>query len=95
MSDTTTDPEPDDEETARRKFDEALLNKHLTQLIEHFEAVRIFVTRPCINDPQQTAGTSQGRGNWYAQKGIVDEWVLRQQADTQRDVFNHGDDDSE
>lgn len=45
----------------------------LTLLAEHFDTVRIFVTKH--GDDDRTAQYVVGRGNFYAQLGQIMEWL--------------------
>lgn len=54
--------------------DEIALNDAATRLSQHFDSVRIFVTR---FDGEHTLSTNTGRGNWYAQYGQIREWIVR------------------
>lgn len=67
------------EEDAQLEQDLAMLDRHMIRLIEHFDTVHIFVTRATKGDTGETTGLSRGRGNWYARKGIVTEWVEKQE----------------
>jgi len=54
------------------------LERHLTELSEEFDTVRIFVTRH--DGAKGTFAVSRGRGNIYAQYGHVREWLLMMDA---------------
>src|SRR4051812_38172374 len=71
------DGEPNDE--GDRAFQEAMLDKHCDQMIEHFDAVIIIATR--YNTTTGTASmVKRGRGNYSSQSGMVREWVKPQAA---------------
>ena len=57
---------------------EKILSRHLAQIMEHFDSVRVVVTRfdPEANDTQMH---SYGHGNFYAQYGAVKAWVEAQE----------------
>lgn len=58
--------------------DMKLVKKFCDDLGEHFDTVRIFVTR---HEPEMEDGTitiDRGVGNWYAQYGQVKEWMIIQ-----------------
>lgn len=56
--------------------DLALIDRHIHQLMEHFDAVQIFAVR---HDGQiGTIACRKGAGNWYARYGIVHEWLVRE-----------------
>lgn len=44
------------------------------KLMEHFDSVRIFVTKHSGNQ-ENTASFETGGGNFYAQLGQVKEWI--------------------
>lgn len=67
--------EPDDDGPNQQQL-EAVLDKHLVMLSEHFDSVRIFATRPC-NDGS-TDAVSRGVGNYFAQRGAIDDWTINQ-----------------
>ncbi len=73
MSDTpeiAADAEPEDADMRR-------LRNATAALMEHFDTVQIFVTR------EQEGGTiaaNFGGGNWYARRGQVGVWMVRQDA---------------
>ncbi len=54
---------------------EALVKKHAQEISEHVESVRIFVT---FHGNGTTKGYSYGCGNFYAQRGQISEWCIRQ-----------------
>ena len=47
------------------------------RLMEHFDSVRIFVTKHDAR-AQETSQMTVGRGNLFAQLGQVDVWRVRQ-----------------
>ncbi len=78
------DDSPEDEQD---KFDHDLVKKHVTQLIEHFDSVRITVTR---HDAQsgQSRTFSTGDGNFYAQWAATREWMMHQDERAKKEVWN-------
>lgn len=57
--------------------DMALIDKAAQDLGEHFDTVQIFVTR---YEPETEGGTIHrctGRGNWFAIRGQIMEWMLK------------------
>lgn len=55
-----------------------LVQKHADQLSEHFDSVRIFVT--VHKGGEDTSyGQTCGKGNFFAQKGQVSEWLAMQE----------------
>lgn len=81
-----TDELPDDEQI---KHDNALLQKHVDQLMEHFSSVCILATRHRA-DSENTALCSRGRGDWYAQYGAAREWIIVQEQRTKQHVKGEG-----
>jgi hypothetical protein len=65
---------------AEREVDaDAFLDRHVSQILEHFDSVRIFVTRSSSCDGRKTTeAICRGSGNFYASLGYVREWVLVQ-----------------
>jgi hypothetical protein len=51
-----------------------LVDRVRDELMEHFDAVRIFVSRHEVED-DKTGTYTTGKGNFYAQLGQVDEWT--------------------
>lgn len=59
--------------------DAAIVRRHVSQLMEHFDSVRIFATKMVpADDGLRTASFTWGGGNCFAQVGLVDEWLLKQ-----------------
>lgn len=52
-----------------------LVRKHVLELGEHFESVRIFVTRASPEEHHDTQAIDNGTGNFYAQFGQIQEWM--------------------
>lgn len=55
-----------------------LVKKHALELGEHFESVRIFVTRAAPEEHHDTQAIDHGTGNFYAQLGQIQEWLAIQ-----------------
>lgn len=59
--------------------DLARLQQACESLGEHFDSIQIFATR---HDPDRgnggTTNASWGSGNWFARKGQIEEWLLKQ-----------------
>ena len=62
----------------------ALLIKHASAIVEHFDSVQILATR---EDGGSTRSYAAGRGNYYARRGSVEEWLTREQEETRVDVW--------
>ncbi len=56
-----------------KEHDEEFVQGIVTQLLQHFDSVQVFVTRQVPDG--QTLAFSPGRGNWYARYGQIVEWV--------------------
>lgn len=56
------------------------IERHVAQLGEHFESIRIIASR---NQDGKTITCSSGAGNFYAQLGSVRDWLVRQEAQSQ------------
>jgi len=63
---------------------EKLIDHHCLQLREHFDSVRIFVTRH-DEKTSNTLAMSRGRGNYYSATGYVREWMERQDEGTREE----------
>lgn len=58
-----------------QEHDEACVDQKVTELLKHFDACQVFVTR---QEPDgRTMAYSAGRGNFYARFGLVHEWLSR------------------
>ncbi len=57
---------------------QSMVEHHASQLAEHFDSVRIFVTRNTEDGEQNTVAVDSGRGNFYAQLGQIHEWLCIQ-----------------
>jgi hypothetical protein len=53
------------------------------ELGEHFDAVVILCTR---HDGEGTRTIAKGCGNWHAQYGLVNEWLVNRDEETKIDV---------
>lgn len=62
----------------QRKQITELVAKLASELGEHVDSVRIFVTARNESDADAWIAYSEGRGNIYAQIGQVGEWLERQ-----------------
>lgn len=59
--------------------DEQLVESEVARLIEHFDSVRIIVTK---NSHEGTQMITRGDGNYYAQIGSVRDWIEAQNEET-------------
>lgn len=62
---------------------EKIVDAHVVQLAEHFDAVRIICVGKTGDD--MWGAYSRGRGNWFAQYGSVRDWLLRQEKADEED----------
>jgi hypothetical protein len=61
------------------------LQKVCKGLAEHFDTVQIVVTEHADGE---THYTTAGVGNWYARKASLEEWLLRETAATNAQMFH-------
>lgn len=52
--------------------DRAIVDKAVSALMVHFDAVHIFVTR---HEADSTMSYAAGKGNWYSRIGMINEWL--------------------
>jgi hypothetical protein len=83
MNDTSHEERPD--ESPSQLAMEQHIDRLCIQLMEHFDSVRIFATRT-VADSGQTQGFSRGNGNYYAQRGVVEDWLVSQRQITKNEV---------
>lgn len=62
--------------------DEALVDKVVEQLGEHFDTVQIFVTCHESGEEGGTVSCINGSGNYYARVGLVNEWLTKEDEKT-------------
>jgi hypothetical protein len=74
--------EDGDLESAQQAREEKMVGEVLDKLSEHFDSVRIFVTSRCEKEPTNWNCYSEGRGNYYAQRGQIEDWIVREQERT-------------
>jgi hypothetical protein len=53
----------------------AIIEKHASELAEHFDSVRVFCTKHPEGSSSETVTFEEGRGNFYAQLGQIVEWM--------------------
>lgn len=58
---------------------QSIVERHAGQLGEHFQSVRIFVTRNTEDGESNTVALDSGCGNFYAQLGQIREWMSIQE----------------
>ncbi len=58
----------------------AMVDKHLLQLSEHFDAVQIIATRHRPGADESTDVIKRGTGNWYARYGAAVLWIEEHKA---------------
>ena len=62
----------------------SILERHVKQIMEHFDTVQIFVTKHNGHD-QSTAVEHFGNGNWYARYGQIELWLQNQTPIVEKD----------
>lgn len=70
---------------SNERADLELLQKHTAQLAEQFDTVQIFCTRYVSDESDSDCGTASvtdGTGNWFARRGQVSEWLVKQDEQT-------------
>lgn len=73
--------------------EEEMLHDFARKIGEHWDNVRIFVSRDG-EQPSVTQELTTGRGNWYSQYGQVELWVQRQQAYERHSYIKESDKDA-
>jgi len=58
---------------------ERLVQRHIDELMEHFDAVQILVSS---TDPDGTANVFKGGGNWFARQGMAHDFIRQDKART-------------
>lgn len=63
------------------KETDRVLSNHVATLLEHFDSVRIFVTKVSTDEDGITSSdtANYGGGNFYATLGSVQEWLVCQE----------------
>ena len=59
-------------------------------LAEHFDSVQIFCSRHEGGDIG-TISVNFGRGNWFARRGHVQDWILKEAERTKEEVRHEND----
>lgn len=65
-------PEPLSTKGRTKALDD-LLRRHTGQLAEHFSSVQIVATR--LEEDGSTTGFAKGAGDYYARRGVSQEWL--------------------
>lgn len=55
-----------------RKHGEGIIDKSINELMVHFDAVQIFVTR---QDGETSMFAGRGKGNYYSRLGMIHAWL--------------------
>jgi len=68
-----------------------VLDSNCAQLMEHFDSVRIFVTK---HDSliQTTQVATRGKGNYFASRGYIQDWITQQDENTREECRYHEED---
>lgn len=61
--------------------DMEMVRRKAQDLMEHFDTVHIFCTRHNPGD-DNTSTISHGRGNYFARRGQIQDWVIVQEEGT-------------
>lgn len=62
--------------TDAEKIDaQKIVDDYASKLAEHFDSVRVFVTRHSDDCTKETFSYETGRGNFYAQLGQIHEFI--------------------
>lgn len=65
---------------------EKLVDECVSRLAEHCDSVRIFATRPSDDGSGSTGYITRGSGNYFAQAGVIREWITVQDERTRQVV---------
>ena len=65
--------------------DHSIVDKAIDLLGEHFDTVQIFCTRH--EGGEGTVSMNKGIGNWFARRGHVQEWILKEEKAIQQRVL--------
>ena len=80
-----------DEEKARNDADYKRIENAAIMLSEFFDTVQIFCTR---HDPEEgTTSHHHGRGNYYARRGQVETWLVKENEASRDEVRKAANDD--
>jgi hypothetical protein len=63
-------------EINEKDADTAMLQKHVDQLIEHFDSVQIFCTKASEDGSGRTVNANCGGGNCFASYGQIRHWII-------------------
>lgn len=66
----------DSVESNTRDADRERVQKHVNELLDHFDSVQIFTTRHMPAELDGTITCNRGGGNWHSRYGQVREWVV-------------------
>lgn len=62
------------------------VRKAVEVLSEHFDTVHVFVTRYEGGEDYGTVNIQMGYGNWFARKGQVEQWLVKDDEDIRSEV---------
>lgn len=65
-----------------REHGEGIIDKSISELMVHFDAVQVFVTR---QDGETTMYAGRGKGNYYARLGMIHAWLESAVSDDEED----------
>lgn len=62
------------------EFARQRIKQCLKEIEDHVDSARFFVTYPSQEKSDVTGSWTQGQGNYYAQWGSINEWLVQQDA---------------
>lgn len=65
--------------SAENEHAQKLLEKSVSELGEHFDAVMVFAVRHDGATDDGTFRAIKGCGNWFSRYGVIKEWILREE----------------
>lgn len=66
----------DNVESNQSSDDKERVQRKVTELLEHFDTVQIFVTRHMPAEMDGTVMCNRGGGSWNARYGQIREWLI-------------------
>ena len=78
----------------REEIDKCV-ERFLHEIGEHTQSARVFLTYPTEDGKPHYAGYTNGCGNFFAQKGQITDWVIRQEEYVREDARRQSDDDED
>lgn len=66
-------------------IDMEMLRRATESLEEHFDTIHIFATRHEQGSLSGTVNANYGSGNWFARRGQIRDWAIKQDEYTRRE----------